>query len=271
MSWNVIEHDRALLALPALMAFAMLVAAGAIVGPLAWLAADRGSRDILFLAAALIAFPMNFISTFFGVAFVAVVRKRFAGEPASVRDGLAFARSRLRAIVGWALLATAVGLAIQALERVRGGAVAARIAAWLLGAAWSLATLFVLPVLASTDLGAFGSARESAEVARRKWGEAIAGTTAIGIAFGLLAIPAGIVFVIGYMNFSSSPAFGVIAIGLAAVLLIIVTVAQSAVEDVFRVALFDYAVDGTARAPFTAADLDAGLRPKRGLFGRAKR
>ena len=267
LSWNVVEADWSLLALPFGMLVSSSAAAAAIFGPLAVVAIRDHSTGVLLLGAALAAFPLHLISTFFGVAFVAVLRKRFAGEAATARDGLAFARSRLGAIAGWALLATIVGLAIQALERVRGGAAAARIAGWLLGGAWSLATLFVVPVLASTDLGAVSSARESAQVLRRKWGETFTGATVINAAFGLLFLPIVLVFVIGYTSFSASPAFGAIAIAIAGGLGILVLAAQFAVDGVFRLALYDYATEGVLRGPFSAADLDAGLRPKRRLLG----
>jgi Family of unknown function (DUF6159) len=270
LSWNIVERDRSLLALPALMLAACVGAFAVFFLPLAVVASDSGSRMPLLAAAVLIAYPLNFISTFFGVAFVAVLRRHFAGEPASVGDGLSFARTRLGAIAGWALLATVVGLSIRLLERVRGGELAARIAGFLLGALWSLATLFVLPVLASGEHpGAIASARESAAIARRKWGETIVGSTVIGAAFTLLFLPVAIVFVIGYASFASSPAFGTFVIVLAIALGLVVFVAQSAVDGVFRVVLFDYATEGTVHAPFSAPDLDSGLRPKRKLFRRS--
>jgi len=46
-------------------------------------------------------------------------------------------------------------------------------------------------------------------------------------------------------------------------------VAQGAVEGVFRVALYDYATTETVQAPFSASDLEAGLRPKRRWFRRS--
>ena len=269
LSWNVIQSDRSLLALPGLQLLFQLAVVALVFGPFALSAERQDARSLLFVGGVVAMLPLNIVSTFFGVAFVTVLRGRLAGDPVSAREGLRFARSRWRAIVGWAILATAVGLAIQALERVRGGALAARLAGWLLGSVWALATLFVLPVMAATDLGAIATARESAQIARRKWGEALVGTTAIGVAFGLLFLPVGIVAVIGYTSFANSPAFGVAALVLAGGLLVVLMVAQGAVDGVFRVALYDYATTETVQAPFSASDLEVGLRPKRRWFRRS--
>jgi len=47
--------------------------------------------------------------------------------------------------------------------------------AWLVDAAWALATFFVLPALAVEDAGAVAAARRSASVIRSRWGESVVG------------------------------------------------------------------------------------------------
>src|SRR4051812_970657 len=159
-SWHVIDGHRRLVLLPFLSLIFMLTAAAVIIGPTAFASARDGSRVPLIVGLVVFAFPSNFISTFFGVAFVGEVRAHLAGEPASVRGGLAFARRRLGAIAGWALIATVVGLTIQALERVRGGAIAMRIAGWILSVAWAVGVFFVIPALASERVGPIAAAHK---------------------------------------------------------------------------------------------------------------
>src|SRR5262249_6361564 len=130
LSWNVIQHDRTLLVLPVLQCLATLGATAALFVPAAYYGVADDS-DIPFVVAAILwTYPMTFVSTFFGVAFMAVAKKKLSGEPATLRDGLAAARSRLRQIAAWALVATLVGAVIQGLERVRGGFIAVRIVGW---------------------------------------------------------------------------------------------------------------------------------------------
>lgn len=267
-SCDVIADNKSLILLPLLSFVLLAVAALLILGP-TLLASERDGTSMPFIYGLVIAaYPFNLISTFFGVAFVHVVRAQLNGAPTSVRDGLRFAWSRIGAIAGWALVATAVGLAIQALSRVRGGAVAARIAGWLLGAAWAIAVFFVIPVLASEDVGPIKAARESASVVKRKWAEGVVGSTVIGAFFSFLMLPVVIVGVIGWASLASSPAFGAIALAIAAVLFILLFAAQAAVDGVFRFALYDYAVSGAVHAPFTEADLASGMTPKKRWFRR---
>ena len=237
--------------------------------PLAIVSAERNSSDLLLVGVGLASLPMNFISTFFGVAFIGVLRKHLAGEPASLSEGIAFARTRLGPIIRWSLIATAVGLVIRALARIRGGAFAVRLASALIGVAWAIATLFVLPVLASSDHpGALAAARESGQIVRKRFGETVSGQTAIGVVFAFLFLPVVLIGVIGYTSFAGSPLFGALTLILAIFLGLVLIVVQSAVDGVFRVALYDYAVSGTVMHPFSSDDLANGIGPKRRFFRR---
>jgi Family of unknown function (DUF6159) len=268
-SWNVVQGDWALLALPLLSMATTLVAAAIIFAPASYYAVHDHSRAPFILAVVIGAYPLTFISTFFNVAFVAVVRRKLNGEQTELRDGLACARSRLGAIAAWALLSTLVGLALRALERVRGGVIAERIAAVLLGAVWSLATLFVVPILAAEGVGPIKTLKRSAKLIHARWGEGITGSFVIGAAFSLLTIPVVIVGVIGWESFAASHAFGVIAIAIAAGLFLLVSAAQNAVTQVFHLALYDYAAGTpTATAVFSEDDLQSAMRPKKRRFGR---
>jgi len=97
-----------------------IVAAALVFGPtLFWWESAGG--DVPWLIGGAIGFYiLNVISTFFGVAFIAVARRSIAGESWTLSDGWSAARSRLGPILWWAVVATVVGLLLQALERVRG-------------------------------------------------------------------------------------------------------------------------------------------------------
>jgi len=268
-SWNVIQSDRALLVLPLVSVVTTLLAATVIFAPASYYAVHDHSRAPFIVAVVLAAYPLTFISTFFNVAFVAVVRRKLAGEPATMSDGLACARSRLGAIAAWALLSTLVGLTLRLLERVRGGVIIERIAAALLGAAWSLATLFVVPIIAIDGVGPVETLRRSARLIRARWGEGITGSAVISAAFVVLTIPVVIVGFIGWTSFAGSHAFGVLVIAIAVALFLVVSAAQNAVTQVFHLALYDYAAgDTTVSSVFSEDDLQSAMRPKKRLLGR---
>src|SRR6201999_2187525 len=92
------------------------------------------------------------------------------------------------------LLATGVGLLLEQIAaRLPFGG---RILTWLAGVAWSLGTLFVIPILALTDDDAGQAVRRSADLVKRTWGEGISGSIVIGAWTIVLMIPLSIVLVI---------------------------------------------------------------------------
>jgi hypothetical protein len=259
-SWAVIRGDRKLLVVPALALCATLAASAVIFGPAFYWIRDSGSRLPLLVAAAIAAYPLTFLATYFGVVFVAIAERRVAGEDATLADGFAAARGRLGAIAAWSLVATAVGLALRGLEQIRGvGGLAARIVSWILGAAWSLAIIFVIPVIALEGPGPIDAFRRSASVFRSRWAEGATGTFVVGAATALLYIPIAIVAMIGVAMLPSG--VGAVVIALAVALGVLVTAWSAAVSQLFRLALYHYAVDGTVRPPFSEGDfMDAFTR-----------
>lgn len=259
-SWDVIRADRSLLVLPLLQIVFQLIALAAVLVPLGSAVVDHASRSAILIVIAAATFPMNFISTFFGVAFVFVVRTHLEGRRATLGEAVRFAGSRLGAITGWALVTTAVGVAIQALERVRGGALAARVAGWLVGAAWGTAALFVIPALAADGTGPIAAAKKSVRVVKKKWGEGIVGSIAIEIVSGFWFLLLVIVGAIGWAAFSAAPLIGGILMAIAATGFLALSAAADAVTAVFRFVLFEYAENGAIHAPFVEGDLAYGVK-----------
>jgi len=101
LSWNVVEADRSLLLLPAAQLLAAVATFAVVFVPLFFISEEQNSSDLLLVGTGLASLPMNFINTFFGVAFIGVLRKHLAGEQATLSDGLAFARTRLGPIFRW--------------------------------------------------------------------------------------------------------------------------------------------------------------------------
>ena len=97
---------------------------------------------------------------------------RRAASTASRRrspKGFSAANGRLGLIAAWSLLACTVGLAL----RLLGGAPAARRPYRRVrcsALAWSLATLFAIPILAYEGLGPFATVERSTQIFKRRWG-----------------------------------------------------------------------------------------------------
>lgn len=270
-SWDVVRSDRELLLFPALQLASTVVAAFLIFVP-AIVASDRAhSRWPIVVAVVVGAYVSNTLGTFFGVGFVAIGRRALAGETATAKEGFRCARARLWPILEWSLVSTLVGLALRALEQVRVGGLATLAARWVLGAAWALATFFVVPVIALENAGPIAAARRSGSVVRQRWGESVTGASSIGIVFAILLVPAVVLMLIGAAVIDGSPLVGTVLFLLAIAMFVVVVPVATTVSQLFRLVLFEYATGGGAVAGFAEADLERAFRPKRGLFGRRKR
>lgn len=198
-----------------------------------------------------------FIVVFFNVALVSVAGDRLSGGRATVNDGLAIAWQRKGKILQWAILAATVGITLRALENSLKGF--GRIAAGILGAAWSLACYFVVPVLAAENLGPVEALERSAELFTRTWGEELTGGFSFGLIFALLSLPGLLPFFFGW-NMGSMARLGGIA--LAAIYWLLLSVISSAAKGVFVAALYHYARTRQASGGFPLDDLAGAWRPK---------
>jgi hypothetical protein len=138
-----------------------------------------------------------------------------------------------------------------------------RIASWLLGAAWSVATIFAVPVIALEGCRAPGCLKRSAELVRTRWGESLAGTVTITAIAGVASFVPAFFLVAGVAAMQSQPASGIVLAGIGITGLMLVVGASSAVREIFSVALYRYATDGEARGGFPEADLRAPFTEKK--------
>jgi Family of unknown function (DUF6159) len=260
-AWRVVGYDDTLKglavlgALAGLAGFALLLVLGGVFS------GARVSRGHILLVAALLAYPLTFISVFVNTAIAAAAASALQGQRLSTRQALAVAYGRVGRIAVWALIAALVGLLIEqvASRLPAGGSIVARIA----GYGWSLASLFAIPILALEDCSPVDCLKRSAGLVRERWGEGIAGgiiiTAWTTIAILLLGVAAAVA--IPAAGSTGAMIFFAVLAGLA---LVAILAAQSVVRQTFVVALYRYATTGTAEGPFTEQDLSAPFTPKRG-------
>src|SRR3954447_4533892 len=145
-SYRILMQDKELMVLPLISGIVM----GAVVGAIALgFGVDTSQIERGGSALYVPLFAMYVVSyaigIFFQAAVVAGATERMRGGDPTVGSALTPATRRLGAILMWGIAAATVGVAIRVIhDRF---AVVGRIVAGLLGAAWSLATFFVVPVL----------------------------------------------------------------------------------------------------------------------------
>jgi len=274
-SMGVIRKDPELMIFPIVSFIAGVVVAGGLFTLALFTDSFGGASTVSPLGIVLIFifyFVTYFVTIYFQVALVAAVKLRLSGGNPTLGYGIGEANKRLGAIATWAVIAAIVGLILRLLEgaarRNRGiGGIVAQIAIGLVGMAWSLATFFVIPVIAYEGVGGFEAIKRSVGVIKRRWGEAVVGQTGIGLVMFLLALLVGGVFgIIGILLLTGGGTVGTV-VGIAfisvAVLGVLSIVALAAtLQSVYTAALYEYATKGQAPTIFSQNALDSAFKPK---------
>lgn len=262
VAWALIRRDPTMIAIALMGAGCGLAGAAALLYFSGYLSSPTHSRGDLALAAIIGIYPMTFLSVFFNVALAGAAAASFDGRPISVREALGISCKRLGRIAQWSLLAAGVGLILEQIaSRIPG---AGRLASWLLGAAWGLATLFAVPLLALEGAGPLETAKESVQLIKGKWGEGVTGLVGINVWTVFAMIPVGILFGVGLSVRNGDATLSAALIAIAVGALLLVSAASFATQQVFSVALYRYASGAPDIPGFAAGDLEEPFRRRGG-------
>jgi hypothetical protein len=202
-----------------------------------------------------------FIIVFFNVGLVHCTRIYLKGEKPSFSDGVKFSLTRLPVIFGWAMLSATVGLILKAIQE-NSGALGGIISS-IVGVVWSIATFFVVPVLAYENVGPFTALKRSSQVMKEKWGESIGASFSFGILtfVGILLIALPIGFLFSLVN----PVLGV---GIGILIVFLIQSIVSSAEMVFIATVYHEIVEDTPVEDFDSELLDDLFvkKEKKGLF-----
>jgi hypothetical protein len=260
-SWGLLREHRSLLRFPLYGAAATIVCAVIVVGPGVYLI-DSGD-EIFGGALAVIGFYLlALIGFYFSVGLAAAADMVFHGREASVGDGLAVSRSRLSQIAGWAAVSTVVGVILSALENQ--GWVG-QIVGRLLAVGWSLITFLAVPVIAFEGTGPFETLKRSSGLFKSRWGEQVTGNIAIGGAVFLLGIlPSMLLIAAGIVIWASTSFVGALLVVLGVIGFAVSVLVNSALNGIFGVALYRYALAGETVGGFTAEEFESAVRTRGG-------
>jgi hypothetical protein len=172
-----------------------------------------------------------FVVVFFNMALIHCTRLYFRGEEVSVRAGLQFSMSRLGAIFSWAFFAATIGLLLKTIQDNAGWL--GKILITLIGVAWSIATFFVVPIIAYENAGPLDAFKRSTQLMKEKWGESL------GANFSLGLIQLVGMIIVGLPLYLVGAAFNpVIGIVLAVIGVFIVISVISAAQTIFVSAIY---------------------------------
>jgi hypothetical protein len=214
-------------------------------------------------------FGLAFIATFFNVCVVYTTKVRLEGGDATFMQSIAFAFSRIPQIFMWSLLAASVGLVLRSLDNAarksRGIAgFLIGLIANLLGAAWSVLTLFVVPVMVYEGVGPFAAIGKSVDTLKKTWGESLIRHYGLGLVQFVLLLPAVLGFIGAIFGMSNglAPGVGMAIIGVLILYIMAVALVFSVANSVFNTALYSYAATGKVPAGWSADTLHGAFRRK---------
>jgi hypothetical protein len=257
-SATVLRSDRELLIYPIISAIALLIVSIAFFLPLnstgffIEAAEDPSVAEIVVVFAFYLV--QYFIVIFANSALVGAALIRLRGGDPTLGDGFGIAKSHLRSILGYAVIAATVGMILKLFSHAgesegKGNPLAliGILASSIVGMAWSLATFLAVPVLVAEDVGPGAAIRRSSSLLKKTWGEQLVGGLSIGLVFGLFAIAvvilgiAAIVFVA-----DTSPAAAIAIVVLLVLLLLGIGLISSTLGGIYSAAVYNYAVGGDA-------------------------
>lgn len=258
-SWAMLRQDKDLLAIP--LACGVVAVVIGIVGAVGvgLTLPDSGDPNAVSGIIALVTFvALSAVTIFSNTALVAGALQRLDGGDPTVDSATRVARQRLPQILAWALISVTVGLVLSFL-RDRGGLAGSLLAA-VGNVAWGVITYLVVPVYVATGAGVGTAMKESAGLAKRTWGENLAGNVGFGLLTFLAAIPAMVlVGAVAAASSSSGPTVGAVVV--AALWIAVVAVVVGAMSAMFQAVLYRYAVGDQRLGTFSRDEIGAAFRP----------
>ncbi len=214
------------------------------------------------------------VSTYVSVAVSYGALVVFSGKNVTVKECFAAANRRFSTIVSFSAISGTIGVALNALEeRVP---FFGKLALRLVGAAWSIATMFVPAAIANSAregeprLSGIDAVKKSVGVLKKSWGVSIIVTVGVGLASSLIflaILAAGTVLMVALAS-----AFEMAGLGIGFVLMMLAFVAVailfSTLGAIVNVALYQYATTGKAPMSFSPALLQSVIeqKPQKGLL-----
>jgi len=259
-SWQVLSHDRELIAIPIVAGIGAILAFLAIVGPGVLLLGDGGEDSsgnwALWVLGALALVVATWISAVGQATVVAGAAQRMDGGNPTIGSSFEVARTRLGRILEWAVLATVVSIVLDQIEERLG--ILGRVISWIGSVAFTVMSFLALPVIVFENVGAIDAFKRSSQLLKATWGEQVAFSFAIGLLGFLLALPA---ILVGSLLLATGvvvlQAVGVLA---AVAWIALVMAVTSALSAVFKAALYRYAVGKPVDPAFSPSDLSGAFQ-----------
>jgi hypothetical protein len=243
---SVLNKDKELLLFPVLSGIAVLIIIASFILPLLFsgIISTTIAPLLLVVLVFIFYFVSYFIVIFFNTGLIACAFIRLQGGNPTIGDGFRSATGHIGQILVWTLISATVGLIMSAI-RNRGG-FAGSLVSGILGAAWSLVTFFVIPVMIFEEKGTIEAIGESWHLFKKTWGENIVGSVGLGI----VLIPVILMVIVTLFAAITASALLIPLIVILVLLIGICGVLYATLRGIFVAALYWYAKTGQVPGAF---------------------
>lgn len=260
----VLKADKELVVLPAISAVALILVSASFAVPAFFFGNALSLENVdafAYIGLFLFYFVQYSVIFFFNAALVGAALIRLEGGDPTVADGLRIAWNRIGAILGYAAIASTVGLVLQVVKE-RSNTLGSIVTS-IVGVAWSVMTFLVVPVLVTRDISPVGAIKESASILKKTWGEQIVGNSGVGLAFTMFHILWTILMIPCFILAASSG----IGVAIAAVVVVAVlgylslALLGATLSGIYSAALYRFAITGESTV-FEEGRLQRAFSPK---------
>lgn len=266
-SWRFLAADKELLCIPVVALLLNICLLGFVIGTTVMM--TENAEHPLFTGDTL--HGLDYVILFFiyvvgaftlalsQAAITHTVYTRMHNGNATLVQSIKVALSHAGTLFVWALITSTIGILLRMVaERFE---ILGRVVAVLMGAAWAIATFFVIPAIVIGKKGAVESIPFSITTFKRTWGETIVSNITLGVFF-FAAYAVALVTFVGMVMlgvYVENLAIILLAILLGVAWIVIASLAQAALEGVIKTVLYVYATDTNTPSNFNRELLDAML------------
>lgn len=243
-SFRILCRDKMMLVFPLFSGAACLLAILTFIVPVFLAAWELWPLSLFLIFACYLA--LYFICIFFSSAMVAYASMRIKDNKPTISGALGIAGKSAGNIFLWSLFSATLGALLEFIDMITKNKL--DFLTSIFGMVWSLATFFALPVIIFENKTPFAALRSSAELFKKRWGEAVSGIVGIGLSMILLGI-LGLLALVGLVyilpDIAALSAFVIFA--LYALLLMVL---YAALNSIYVAALYHFAITGEMKGNF---------------------
>jgi len=272
LSLSVLRSDKELLLYPILsivfsIAFVVAMIIPSILAVVGGTLAESTAATTVidYVIYFLIYLGITFIATFFNVCVVYTVLSRFAGQNPTPGKAFKYAFKMFHYILMWSLVSATVGIILRAIDNFARrlgfvGKIILGIITSILGLAWSILTIFVVPVMVYERVGPIDAIKRSTLALKKTWGESLIRHFAFG-GIQFLAILCGIGVLIA--GIFIAPMIGPVGmftiVGLVILYIIIISLLLSVLTVIYNTALYAYSKTGQIPDGFSPESMQSAF------------